>query len=361
MAAENTQAVRKVRLGFIGAGWWATTNHMPILAEREDVELVGVCSLGTDLLHLVQERFGFAMTTEDYRELLELDLDGVIVASPHNLHYEHAGAALDRGFHVLCEKPMTLRPDEAWDLVSRAREKELHLLVAYGWNYKPFTQRAKQLMSDGVVGTIEYALCHMASPTKAFFSGGNTVPSQWKPTLAEPNPATWQVKETGGGYAHGQITHSSGLLFWLTELRATEVAAFTTAPNSGVDMYNAAAVTFDDGAIGTISGAATLPDDDKFQVDLRIFGDEGVLLLDVERERLDVRRHDGAHQHFDIPQGEGAYSCEVPPKRFVDLIQGHGRNDSPGDVAARSVELIEAIHRSAANGGVPTRVYRGER
>jgi len=57
----------------------------------------------------------------------------------------------------------------------------------------------------------------------------------------------------------------SALLFWLTGLRAAEVSARMTAPGSGVDLYDAATVTFDQGAIGVISGAATLPDDDKFQ------------------------------------------------------------------------------------------------
>jgi predicted dehydrogenase len=146
-------------------------------------------------------------------------------------------------------------------------------------------------------------------------------------------------------------------MFWLTGLRAKEVTCRMTSPNSGVDMYNTASVVFENGAIGTISGAATLPDDDKFQVDIRIFGTKGVLLLDVERERLELRRHDKQHVSVDVPQGEGAYSCETPPERFIDLIKGQGRNDSPGEVAARSVEMITAMFQSAQNGGVPTQVY----
>ena len=72
-------AQKKARLGFIGAGWWATSNHMPIFAAREDVELVGVCRLGTEELRQVQEAFGFAYATEDYHDLLdkcELDWRG---------------------------------------------------------------------------------------------------------------------------------------------------------------------------------------------------------------------------------------------------------------------------------------------
>ena len=48
----------KARLGLIGAGWWATSNHLPLLAARDDVELVGVCRLGHKELKQVQEAFG---------------------------------------------------------------------------------------------------------------------------------------------------------------------------------------------------------------------------------------------------------------------------------------------------------------
>lgn len=342
---------KKIRIGFIGAGWWATTNHIPILAKHPDVELAGVCRLGKEMLQTVQEKFGFPFATEDYHELLAQQLDGVVVTSPHHVHYEHARAALQAGCHVMVEKPMTLQAAQAWDLVNLAQARNLQILVPYGWHYKPFVQQAKKWMMEGVVGKIEYVLCHMASPTKSLFGGGGAPPSQWTPTIAAPDPATWQAPEQGGGYAHGQITHSSGLMFWLTGLRAAEVSARMTSPNANVDMYNAATVRFTNGALGNISGAATLPDGAKFQVDIRIFGDQGVLLLDVERERVEVRRHDGQNRSLSIPANAGDYDCDIPPLRFVELIQGRGANDSPGEIAARSVELIDAMFQSATNGG----------
>jgi predicted dehydrogenase len=60
----------RVRLGAVGAGWWATSNHFPILAARDDVDLVGVCSIGPEL-EAVREQFGFGMATSDYDELLD--------------------------------------------------------------------------------------------------------------------------------------------------------------------------------------------------------------------------------------------------------------------------------------------------
>jgi predicted dehydrogenase len=272
------------------------------------------------------------------------------------LHYEHAQAALEAGCHVMVEKPMTLYAKEAWHLVELAQMHDRHLLVPYGWHYKPFIQHAKRLLEQNVVGKIDYVLCHMASPTSSLIGGKGAPPSQWKPTLAEPDPNTWQNPAQGGGYAHGQVTHSSALMFWLTGLRAREVTCRMAAPNVQVDLYNAATVTFTNGALGTVSGAATLPDGSKFQVDIRIFGDEGILLIDVERERVELRRHDGKNEQITIPFNAGDYECDTPPNRFIELIQGHGVNDSPGEAAARSVELIDAMFRSAIAGGQPVRV-----
>lgn len=346
----------KVRIGFIGAGWWATVNHIPIFQQRADVEMVGVCRLGAEMLAVVQREFGFPFATEDYRELLAQGLDGVVVTSPHHVHYEHARAALEAGCHVMVEKPMTLRADHAWDLVRLAEARGLHLLVPYGWQYKEFARQAKQYLDDGWVGAIEHVLCHMASPTKTLFGGDGAPPAQRTANFTEPEPMTWQGKDQGGGYAHGQITHATGLLFWLTGLRAREVQARLSNAAAQVDMYNAATVTFDNGALGVFSGAATLPPDSPFQVDIRIFGSEGVLLLDMERARLEVARHDGQRIRHDLASNAGAYDCDMPPVRFVELIQGKGENQSPGSAAARSVELIDALFRSSAAGGAKVTV-----
>jgi predicted dehydrogenase len=346
----------KVRIGFIGAGWWATTNHIPLLAQHPNVEMVGVCRLGKEMLQRIQDEFNIPFGTEEYAELLAQGLDGVVVTSPHHLHYEHARAALLAGCHVMVEKPMTLKAADAWALVELAHARNLQIIVPYGWHYTPYIQQAKQLMDDGIVGQIEHVMCHMASPTKALFGGSGAPPAEHAADFLAPDPKTWQVKEHGGGYAHGQITHASGLMFWLTGLRAEEVSARIATVGAPVDMYNAATLRFANGALGVVSGAATLPDHVKFQLDIRIFGSEGLLLLDIERARMQVFRHDGKQIALDLPADAGAYSCDGPPARFVELIQGHGRNDSPGEVAARSVELIDAMFRSANDGGRPVQV-----
>ena len=346
-----------VRLGAIGAGWWATSNHFPLFVAREDVEMVGVCGRGPGLED-TRAQFGFDFATEDADELLAADIDAVVISTPHDLHHPLAAAALDRGLHVLCEKPMTLRAEQAWDLAARAERAGTVFLVPYGWNYKPFTVAAKALLDGGAIGEIQYVLCHMASPTRGLFGSDPThMLQRWSSDTA-PDPSTWSSPEHGGGYAHGQVTHSSALLFWLTGLRAASVAGRVSNAGAAVDLFDAGVVRFENGALGTLSGAATLADGDRYQVDIRLFGTEGVLMIDAERERVSLSRYDGRREDVPIAPEEGDYECLVPPGRFIDLITGaSSENNSDAEIAARSVELIDALLRSSAADGVETPVH----
>jgi predicted dehydrogenase len=330
---------------------------MPLLAARDDVELAAVCRLGAAELEQVRQIFGFDYATEDYQALLrDVELDGVIVATPHSLHYAVARAALERGLHVMCEKPLCLRAEEARDLVRLARERGRHLLVPYGWHYKPFIRQARRWMEAGAIGEIQHVLCHMASPIRRMLCGERwlqEIPGgQAGEMLFEPDPATWADPEiAGGGYGHAQLSHSTGMLFWLTGLRAREVYALMTAPGARVDLFDALAVRFDSGAIGSVSGAGSVPQERPFQVDLRLFGSEGMLLLDCERARADLARDDGRHEAVDVAPDAGGYACDGPPHNFVDLILGKTEtNWAPGEAAMRSVELLDAAYRSARSG-----------
>jgi predicted dehydrogenase len=355
-------AAKKVRLGFIGGGWWATANHIPILAARDDVELTAMCRLGAAELQQVKERFGFRFATESAEELVWQPLDAVVVTSPHTLHHAHAKLALERGLHVMCDKPMCTSGAHARELVQLARDKNVHLLVPYGWHYKSFVQTAKQWLDEGAIGPVQFAMCHMASPVRDLWQGkkwqtdGNSGSAGG--AMFEPDPKTWaDPKTAGGGYGHAQLSHSTGMLCWLTGLMPKSVFARMSAPDSAVDLYDALSVSFEGGAIGTVSGAGTVPPSGMsgFQVDLRIFGRDGLLMLDLERARLQLLRHDGSHRSLDVPADAGTYECSQPPHNFIDLIVGKTAvNYAPGEAAMRSVLLLDAAYRSAASGVAET-------
>ena len=346
----------KLRLGVIGAGSWAVASHLPELAKRRDeVEFVAVSRKGPEILEKIRSDWGFEFASEDYREVLDAGIDICLVASPTGFHHEHAKAALEAGAHVLVEKPMTIRPEDAWDLAHAAERLGRHLLVSFGWNYRPMMREAKKLMDEQGVGQIEQLMLHMASSTRELLMGTGSYPDASPETT--PESRTWTDPAlSGGGYAQAQLTHALGAALWLTGLRATDVFAFMSAPHgAGVELHDAVAMRFSGGAIGTMDGGSAHVNagDNKHQLELRVIGSEGQFQLDLEREALWLFRAPNSNVRPPLEPDAGLYDCVGPPHALVDLALGmEVQNCSPGWLGARTVEILDACYRSATSGAL---------
>jgi predicted dehydrogenase len=341
---------RKARIGVIGAGWWAVVNHLPLLKANPDCEIVAVNRLGAEELAAVARQFEVPAAFEDYREMLDtVPMDGVIIASPHVHHHEHALAALAKGCHVLVEKPLATNAADARDIVAAAKVAAREIVVPYGWNFKPFTDSARALVASGAIGRIEHVKLEMASALEDLMAGQPM--KETEGAMFRPPASTWADPKRSGGYGWGQLVHALGLLFRISDLEPERVFAEFGRSPTGVDYYDAAVVRFAGGATGALSGSSTVPKHCSFQIDLRIFGSEGMLLLDIERQRLEVHRRDGNDTIVPMAPGEGGYACEEPVKLLVDIARGAPfENRSPGLVGQRAVEVLDAMYRSASSG-----------
>ncbi len=344
----------KLKAAIIGAGHFAYRVHIPVLAARDEVELDSVCRRGSEELAHIRDAFGFSFATQNWQDILDRDIDIAVVATPHHLHYEQAAALLDKGCHVLVEKPMCLDPAEAWSLVDRANSNERELVVAHGWHYKPNLRRAQDMVAR--IGPVEHVLCHMASFTRSVFAGDGGVEA-WKSVRIQPKAETWQTPEQGGGgYAYGQLSHALGLLYWISDLHASRVQALTGNTENGVDLHDAAFVEFNTGATGSLSGSCGVPSGHGFELDIRLYGKNGVVSLDIERERLIAKLDDGRTDQVEVQPGQWRYSCEGPAGALIDLALGRGRNESDGNIGARTVETLHALVHSARQGGAPAHI-----
>lgn len=349
------------RVGVIGAGSWAVSSHLPNLARRRDageIELAIVNRRSPGVLARISDDFGFAQSTTEWREVIAAEPDIVVVSSPPGLHHEHAKAALDAGAHVLCEKPFTIDPADAWDLHATAERTGRELFIAYGWNYRPMVLEAARLMrEEGGIGEVEQMTMHMDSAVREILSETGSY-ADADPELL-PHPDTWADPVTsGGGYGQAQLTHVLALTLWLTGLRGEAAfALMNRGLGSRVELHDAFALRFDNGAIGSLGGASSHAGaaDDRHGVELRVVGARGMLRLDLRADVLWRYRGREDDVTVPLPEGAGVYDCIGPVDAVVDAALGRApANNSPAELGARTVEILDAAYRSAESGALET-------
>jgi predicted dehydrogenase len=127
----------KLRAGVVGGGLIAQAIHLPNLARLDDAfELVAIADVSQSVAEGLAARYAPARAYTDWRALLEAErLDAVVVCSPHATHAEVVLAALDRGLHVLVEKPLCIAPDDAAAICRRRDETALVVQVGYMKRY----------------------------------------------------------------------------------------------------------------------------------------------------------------------------------------------------------------------------------
>ncbi|OGP97507.1 MAG: hypothetical protein A2W10_08655 [Deltaproteobacteria bacterium RBG_16_55_12] len=146
---------RKLRVGVIGGGFGRT--HLTAFQVCENVEVEAFCRRTRQSAENTAKEFQIPRVFTDYRELLELKgLDAVSIAAPVYLHYPIAMEAMDRGIHVLCEKPLALNKDEAAAMLLKAEEKKLAHMTAFNYRFVPAIRRMKELLEEGYVGNRIY-------------------------------------------------------------------------------------------------------------------------------------------------------------------------------------------------------------
>lgn len=365
---EIGQVMNPVRIGIIGAGYWAACFYLPTLQANPQVKCIGVVRRNGDALNALRRAFNLEIATTKVSELLQAGCDAVIVASSHARHREHAEEALEAGCHVLIEKPMTVTLADARALVQTASQRNRLLTVAYGWNYSPIVTWAVDTLADGHLGRATAVTGYMASALVQLYSGTS---GYGKVTLGgyefEASPETYTIVEQGGGYTYGQLSHQLGIALSLIRSRPKEVfARFQLLPN-GVDIEVTASVEFEDGVIGSFSGGGRLPWGARYPMGVRIAAQRGLMTLDLERERADLFvSHDTDMETYKLEEGEeafrgrppdqalgikpgdGSYTCEGPLQLLIDRCLGRNSVDrAPAELGLRAVAVMEAAVRSA--------------
>ncbi|HET7567856.1 MAG TPA: Gfo/Idh/MocA family oxidoreductase [Gaiellaceae bacterium] len=346
-------SAERVRVGVVGAGWWSTLSHLPALVANERAELSAVADRDPARLARAVAAHGAPRAFADHRELLAAGVvDALVVAVPHAAHFEVARDALAAGVHVVVEKPMTIRAADAWELVRLARERRLHLVVGYTYQFSSHARRAKQAFESGELGELLLVSGLFSSIVEAFYRGDTSAYDElFDFQLEGPQRDTYSDPAiSGGGQGTTQVTHAMGMVHWLTGARADEVFAHMAQRDLAVDLADAISYRLDGGAIGTMASTGSLRLRQPEQQELRYYGSEGFMLQDIRNGTLEIHRNDGTSEVLpQLPKGPERYPAAGPTATIVDLVLGlRDDNPAPAEAGAATVEFLELAYRSAA-------------
>ena len=148
-------AKQKLRVGIIGMGLYAALEHVPMLRETGRAEIVAASRRNSKRLELARRELSIPQTFTDWREMLEkTELDAVVVATPHDTHLEPTLAALDRGLHVLLEKPLATSIADASAILNAVRKSDRVVMMGVNRRGEPSWQSAKRALASGEIGQV---------------------------------------------------------------------------------------------------------------------------------------------------------------------------------------------------------------
>lgn len=344
--------MKNVRIGVIGAGWWATTAHIPAIKSHPQAQLVAVQSREEEQARRIARDFGARHACTRLDEILALkEMDAVIVSSTPNMHHVQAKAALERGLHVLIEKPMTFTAEEARELVELAAQKKLQLLISCPWHFTEHGIEARRLIHSGALGEIKMISMLMTNPIEKLLRGINTTPTHGMDNVyLEPCKGSYNDPAiAGGGQIYCQVSHAAAYLTFLTSLRPAEVYARFDRDGSPNDIYNALAVTLENGALVSLASTAATPLSER-NYEVRVFGARAILQLELWRGQMTLTDFADKRTEFKPLAERDIYPSQSPALNFVDAILGKQPNGSPGELGLAAMEVIEAACESAKTG-----------
>lgn len=272
---------RKLRMGMVGGGHNAfigAVHRMAALMDNQ-IELVCGCfssnpeiSIASGLSYYLPENRIYT----SYREMFEKEallpenerMDFVSIVTPNSVHFDPAMLALENGFHVVLDKPMTFTLEEAKELKAKVKETGLMLALTHTYSGYPAVKEARERVQRGDFGEIRKVIVEY--------------PQGWLSRKEEDMgnvQASWRTdpKRSGKAGCMGDIgTHAHHLAEYITGLRTTEICAELNifAPGRKLDDDGAALLRFDNGARGVLI-ASQIAAGEENALKIRIYGELG--------------------------------------------------------------------------------------
>lgn len=332
------------RIGVLGAGWFASRRHIPEIVKHPDLQLAALCRRDEAQLKSIRDQLSpeTPLYTDWRRMLAEANLDILLIATPHALHYEQAKAALERGLHLIVEKPMTVRSEEARELCLLAESQGVKLGVALNPPYWAHCHRIRDCITGGELGNLE-AVSMFWTGNAEFVFGEAPRPADL-PGIVPPTMYRADPELCGGGYLIDGGSHLiSEVLFASGQSAVSVNCQMDQTPSNRRAVVT---IVLENGAMVSVTCVGDSKRGSR-RVSNLFAGSQGTIRVEGFDFLTTIERGSGEAERFyerDLPPVPG------PVTNFVDALNNRAPLFSPAEHGAQVVAVIEAAYRSASTG-----------
>lgn len=281
--STNGELNRKLRMALIGGGQGAFIGRVhctaAVLDNRASL-VAGALSSNPDRAKASAPDYDIPPERAygSYRELLDTEkalpedqrIDFVSIATPNHTHFEIAKAAVEAGFNVMCDKPMTFDLVQAEDLAQVVDNSNVVFAVTHNYTGNPLVRQARHMILNGELGEI--------NAVRSFYLQG------WlrsRLELSDQKQASWRTDPARSGAAgcFGDIgTHAYNLSRYMTGLKPDKISCQLRTFEEGrqLDDYGSAVIKFENGALGTLT-ASQISHGRENDISIEIDGTKGSL------------------------------------------------------------------------------------
>lgn len=317
--------MNQIRVGIIGCGNIAHS-HVLRMSRLEEAQVVALADPGAGSRQLLKQKFGLDQAEEfdSHTDMLShIELDAVVICSPHTLHFGHIRDALSAGKHVLVEKPMTCSSAEAEQLIALSEASGMVLQVSFQRHFLPPFQYIRSAIQDGTIG-------RLTSVHAALYQN-------WK----KSQEGTWRQNPalSGGGMLMDSGSHIIDVLLWTTNLTPQSMTVQLECHGAPVEVDTLTSIRYDQGVIGTMNiiGYAPLL---KLKETYAFIGESGGIFYD--NGVITLHRYGQDPVQPQLPEAE-----TDPDSSFIDAILGKREVMVSGEYALKVVKFTEAIYEAA--------------
>ncbi len=274
---------RKIRMGMVGGGHGAFIGNVHRMAAALDSKIELVCGAfssdpeksrlsGEDLFVPADRVY------KSYEEMIKTEstlpedvrMDFVSIVTPNHVHFGPAKMALEYGFHVVCDKPLSFDMEEAHILQKLVKETGLIFALTHNYTGYPMVKQARHIIESGQLGKIRKVIVEY--------------PQGWLSDLVEATDnkqASWRTdpKRSGIAGAMGDIgTHAENLAEYITGLKIEKLCADISIMVDGrlLDDDGSVLLRFDNGARGVLT-ASQICNGEENNLNIRVYGEKGGL------------------------------------------------------------------------------------